>query len=540
MSLIFGKETLEGGSLPASFDSVGTLFDAATATLDNNSKVTGTYSILFANTDEGGAAAVKDLGSEYTELYIQFKGFLPSGFTFGASGYCGFGHLTDSGNNSRLFFNIENFGTVRLTVGGDTVFINTGVDIPINSVFKLEIYIKKNATTGQIKVWLNNDTEGSPDYDSGAINTGATGVQNVHFGKNYVPEAVSDYYLDEFCIGDEFIGAGVVAKGVSDSGSGSDALAIKAKLTHSDSGAGTDVPFLKNSFSISDEAMGDELILLLCRISKDDSGIASEVVSLLNRIAAAEDGSGSDIVSLIARVNESDSGQGDTLVSVIARVATSDTGAATDAVSILVKLAMADSAAGNEALSVLSKLSLSDSGVAEEVVSILAKALASDSGNGQELISLLSKLTIEETGDGNDLLTVMAKVVASDDAIGSEALATVARVAISDSALAGEAVTILTRLLVVESSLGTDAVSVISSLILKMVEENGQADEAISILNTLLVADAGFGADFVQAIHRLLEYAQKSLYSPSGKYGKMKRTSGKGSYTQRSYYKKPQ
>jgi hypothetical protein len=210
MAFLFDKETFEGGS-PGTFDSVGTIWGDATATLDTTSKVNGSNSIIFANTGEGGAAAVKSLGADRSEIYLQIHGFIPTGFAFGASNFCGLISIFDSGDNSRIYANIENWGTVRLTFGGDVSYTNTGVDLPVNSVFKLEIYIKKNATTGSIKVWLNNNTEGSPDYSSGDVNTGAGTMRKYQFGKSYVPESMSSYYLDDISMTDTFLGAGTVA-----------------------------------------------------------------------------------------------------------------------------------------------------------------------------------------------------------------------------------------------------------------------------------------------------------------------------------------
>jgi hypothetical protein len=204
MAFTFGVETCEGGSLPASFDS-------ATGTIDSTSKVRGTYSVIFHNTAAGNYQCIKALGSDATELWISVRGFLPVGFAFGASGYCGLISLRDSSENELVTINIEDYGDTvvvpRLTLGGDIAYTDTGVDLPIGSVFKLEIYVKKSATVGLVKIWLNTDVEGSPTYNSGNKNTGATAFRKVAWGKTYVPESMSDYYLDDFAFNNAFIGA---------------------------------------------------------------------------------------------------------------------------------------------------------------------------------------------------------------------------------------------------------------------------------------------------------------------------------------------
>lgn len=211
MAYIFGKETLESGSFPYSFASIETPWGDATASIDATSKIGGTNSIMFANTGEGSAVAAGNLGADYTTIFLQFRGLVPTGFAFGASGYCGLFDIWDGdGMTQEIFGNIEDWGTVRLTINGLTFgYHDTGISLPVNSVFRLEVMAVKHATTGRVKVWLNNTTEGSPDYDSGDVNTGATHMDWFRFGKTYVPESMSPFYQDDFIMDSTFIGSGV-------------------------------------------------------------------------------------------------------------------------------------------------------------------------------------------------------------------------------------------------------------------------------------------------------------------------------------------
>lgn len=206
MALLFGIETVEGGSLPGSFTSASVSFGPATITADATSKVKDVYSVKFANTGEAGLSALATLGADKSELWISIYGFLPAGFVFGVSSYCGWMSIRDNADADRITMNIEDFGAPRLTISGDVSYTDTGINLPVGSVFRLEIYIKKSATVGEIKVWLNNAVSGSPDYSATGLNTGAAAMRKVAFGKTYVPEAVSDYYMDNFAIGDAFIG----------------------------------------------------------------------------------------------------------------------------------------------------------------------------------------------------------------------------------------------------------------------------------------------------------------------------------------------
>lgn len=205
---LFGFETFESGSTPWSFDSVGTVFGAATAALDTTSKVVGANSIAYGATGEGAALARYLLGATRTSIFIQMRMFLPTGFSVGAAGYMGLFALRTSGDVDRIYFNMEDYGTIRLTAGGEVAYTDTAVDLPVNSVFKLEIQVIKSATVGRIRVWLNNDVEGSPDFDSGNVNTGANNFQKLDYGITYTEVAGSTYYMDNMAASTAFIGAG--------------------------------------------------------------------------------------------------------------------------------------------------------------------------------------------------------------------------------------------------------------------------------------------------------------------------------------------
>lgn len=207
MALLFGPEKFEAGS-PGAFDAVDSEgWGLADAALDTTSKVEATNSIIYTATGEGAARAEEDLGSGYSDLYFQLKGFFPTGWAFGASSYTGFFVARNAGDSSSiLWFNIEDYGSIRITANGTMGYTNTGIDIPINSVFTLEFRIKISATVGNISIWLNNTTEGSPDYNSGNINTGTTNFQVIKFGNYYAPEAHSSFYLDFISMDTAFIG----------------------------------------------------------------------------------------------------------------------------------------------------------------------------------------------------------------------------------------------------------------------------------------------------------------------------------------------
>ncbi len=203
---LFGPETFESAdALPRDFNSYAD-YDAASSAIDTTSKVNGANSLRYVSTGEGGSIVGRGLASEYSSLFVRFSGFLPSGFAFGPSSYIGFLKGKDGSGTESFRFNIEDYSTVRLSVNGDAIgYTNTAIDLPVNAVFTIQMHVVKHGTTGRVKVWLNNDNPSAPNYDSGDINSGTVGIQTIEFGKYYTPEAVSDYYLDDFIIDDEFI-----------------------------------------------------------------------------------------------------------------------------------------------------------------------------------------------------------------------------------------------------------------------------------------------------------------------------------------------
>jgi hypothetical protein len=206
MALLFGPE--EFATLVGSFTTVQQNYGSATVTLDTTSKVSGANSAKFLSTASGSASAKKDFGTTYSEMYFQFKGFIPTGYTFGVTGYAGLFQALTSADASTCTVNIEDYGTIRVTFNNPSSgYLDTGIDLPVNSVFTVEIRVKISATVGVFSLWLNSSTEGSPTWTSGNINTGTTNFQKGVFGYTYVPDALSTaMYLDFITMDTAFIG----------------------------------------------------------------------------------------------------------------------------------------------------------------------------------------------------------------------------------------------------------------------------------------------------------------------------------------------
>lgn len=203
---LFGIETVEDFlALPWNFTDY--YEDGGTVNIDTTSKVNGVNSLRFDGSGPDNIALIaRHLATQQSSIFVRMSGFFPTGFSFGTAGYSGILSGVTFGNTNSFYFNLEDYGAIRLSVNGDNItFRDTGIDLPVNSVWTLQIQVIKSATVGRVRVWLNNSVEASPDYDSGDINSGTIGIDKIHFGKTYVPDTVDSFYLDDFIIDDEYI-----------------------------------------------------------------------------------------------------------------------------------------------------------------------------------------------------------------------------------------------------------------------------------------------------------------------------------------------
>jgi len=208
---VFGTEDFETcGSLPCSFSS-NESWGSVTASLDSTSKVVGADSLRAVVTGEGGGGLEKE-GLGLSEVWVQFKVWIPNPTTWGGSGYFTVLMLQDSSDAGQLWLTVEDWGTPRLTFDGNNLsYTDTGLSLTPGAVNTIEVRVKKGTTNGDVDIWLNNTTQGSPSYNgSGTLNVSANNIDGVLGGLTYSPEnGVSTTYYDNFIVNNSFIGAGV-------------------------------------------------------------------------------------------------------------------------------------------------------------------------------------------------------------------------------------------------------------------------------------------------------------------------------------------
>lgn len=206
---LFDKEDFEScGSLPCSLDaSLG--WGSVTNSIDNTGMIEGDDSLRAVVTGAGGGS-IETVGYNTTEIWSQFKIYIPSSFQWGTSGFFTAFKIEDPSNGTLMWMSVEDYGTPRLTVMGDVLgYTNTGLNLTEGAVNTIEIRVKTGSGTGDVDIWLNSSTEGSPSYNgSGTMNLGTDNIADILFGMHYVPEnGLSTTYYDEFIVDNAFIGA---------------------------------------------------------------------------------------------------------------------------------------------------------------------------------------------------------------------------------------------------------------------------------------------------------------------------------------------
>ncbi len=199
---LFGKEDFVS-TLPCRFDATS-VTGPASIMIDTSGVLNGNNSAQVIAFGAGSAYAQKDLGSEIPTIFLQTYLYLSNTFSYGAGGYFSFLTFLNANLANSFAFSISN--TNMLTVNGAGISTTSLVAIPTDSKVRLEVAVTKNTSTGRIRVWLNNTVSGSPDYDSGSINSGASPIEIIRAGLTDAPNAVSPFWIDDVVADDTFIG----------------------------------------------------------------------------------------------------------------------------------------------------------------------------------------------------------------------------------------------------------------------------------------------------------------------------------------------
>lgn len=173
----------------------------------------GTYSLKEVTTGEGSGALEKT-GFNTSEIWVQFKVKVPNPFDdFGTGGYFRTLVLEDTSDVDRFWTTIEEYSpsVARLVFDGDQLsYTNTLLNLVEGATNTIEVRVKTGSSNGDVDIWLNNTTQGSPDYNgSGTPNVGTATLDDFLGGLVYAPNSgISDIFYDNFIVNNSFIGSG--------------------------------------------------------------------------------------------------------------------------------------------------------------------------------------------------------------------------------------------------------------------------------------------------------------------------------------------
>jgi len=207
MAIIF-SEDFETGSSPWGFDS-NTNWGNGTLVLDTTSKIAGVNCAKITRTGAGGNFLEKDLGSDYSEIYLQYKFFVASDWAWSSASYGIGGGILSSADGEIGVYGCDDMGDGALSItlsGSSFGWHDSGIDFVKGSVNTIEIYYKFNATTGIVRAWLNNGVEGSPDYEATGVNTGSASARKIRTPEVWTDGAHPDLFIDDVIVATSFIG----------------------------------------------------------------------------------------------------------------------------------------------------------------------------------------------------------------------------------------------------------------------------------------------------------------------------------------------
>jgi len=253
-------------------------------------------------------------------------------------------------------------------------------------------------------------------------------------------------------------------------------------------------------------------------INLSDTGSGSDAVAVTASMPVSDAGSGSDTASITAKIlPTSDTGQGsDSIASLQAQVPVSDSGAGSDAISALqAQIPLPDSGSGSDALSLLqAQVPVSDSGLGSDVANIAAQVPIADSAEGSDNAVVGSSVNVSDSGVGSDNASIAAQIPAIDVGLGTDSVAVGSTVNLIDSGLGSDAVAIQAQVLVADAGASFDSAIVNVSTV---ISDAGLGSDILAIAVPISVSDAGVGADTIVVVVPRLSTHAVVIQSETGK-----------------------
>jgi hypothetical protein len=232
-----------------------------------------------------------------------------------------------------------------------------------------------------------NYTAKRMDPDSGTLTTVTAGTtyNSTAWGNN--GKGDPDWVLVLF-------GAGASTVTLTDSGAGSDALAVAVPVPFTESGTGTDALSVSVTVPLTEAGAGADQLTVSSAVPLADSGAGSAALGVMPGLSEAGAGSDQLVVSSVASVALSEAGSAtDTLVvSPVTQVPLTESGAGSDSLTVTPVVPFTDAGAGSDALGVLP--GMAEAGAGADSLAVQALASLPDAGTGTEVLGVMPGLVL--------------------------------------------------------------------------------------------------------------------------------------------------
>lgn len=288
---------------------------------------------------------------------------------------------------------------------------------------------------------------------------------------------------------------------LTDSGTGSDALAVTAAVALTDAGSGADALAVPTrTDALADSGSGADALAVAIPVALADSGAGSDALAVPSETQALADaGSGADALTVSIPVALADAGAGADALAVAIPVPLTDAGAGADALTVLAVTAVAltDAGAGADALTVLiaTAVALTDAGAGADALAPGNPQVAlADAGAGADALTVSQPAALADAGSGADALAVSIPAALADAGAGADALLLTTPVALSEAGAGADALAVSQPTALTDAGSGADALGANGNLSVPLTDAGTGAD-ALASSAAVPLADAGAGAD---------------------------------------------
>lgn len=288
-----------------------------------------------------------------------------------------------------------------------------------------------------------------------------------------------------------------VALAVADSGAGSESVAVAIPITVADAGVAGDVLAVAATVPAPDSAAGTDTAVVAVTLPLPDGGAAADVLAAGVPVTVADTGAGTDVLAAVAAVPAADTGAGTDAVAVAATAPTPDTGAGLDTAAVSAATPLTEAGAGTDTVAALVGPPLSDTAAGTDTTIVAAAVPLPDTGTGSDTVTTTAAVAFASTGTGADTLAAGTGVAVADQGAATDTTAVATAVAVSDAATAAETLQAAATSPLPDAGAGVDTVGVV---VARTTTDAGSAADSLTVVVGLPLADSSSGSDVLTVL----------------------------------------